>query len=92
VRRESNPRVESGFVRTSSGLSSGDPMKLKKMLLALIVTLISFSFAAPVFACGGDKTAEKEKDAPKVAQDDGDDESDDDEEDKKDEEDDGKKG
>lgn len=67
-------------------------MKLKKTLLALFVALVALSFAAPVFACGGDKTAEKDKDAPVIAQDDGDedDEDDEDEEDKKD--DDSKKG
>ncbi|MGM0556492.1 MAG: hypothetical protein ACQEVA_08965 [Myxococcota bacterium] len=63
-------------------------MKLKKTLLALIVALVSLSFAAPVFACGGDKTAEKDSEKPKVAQDDGDEDDDDEEE----EGDDGKKG
>lgn len=68
-------------------------MKLKKTLLALFVALVSLSFAAPVFACGGDKTAEKDKDAPKVAQDDGDEDDDgDDDDDGTEEGEDGKKG
>lgn len=68
-------------------------MKLKKTLLALFVALVSLSFAAPVFACSGDKTAEKEKDKPKVAQEDGDQDDDsDDDDDKKEEGEDGKKG
>ena len=72
-------------------------MKLKKSLLALFVALVALSFAAPVFACGGDKTAEKDKDAPVLAQDDGDEDDGDDEDegedddDKKDD-DDGRKG
>jgi hypothetical protein len=67
-------------------------MKLKKTLLALIVALISLSFAAPVFACGGDKTAEKDSDKPKVAQEDGDEDDGDDEDGEEEEGEDGKKG